>query len=118
MCLDVGHAHIVAGLRGVDISRLLTPALDTVGLFHLHDNLGARSRDESAPGVDPLRLDLHLAPGAGTLPWSRVVAPVLERMSSPLLLEIHPPHRPDAFSVAEVTGEVLLRRWVAAGPAL
>ena len=118
MCLDVGHAHIVAGLRGVDISRLLSPVLDTVGLFHLHDNLGARSRGERAPGVDPLRLDLHLAPGAGTLPWSRVVAPMLERMSSPLLLEIHPPHRPDALSVAEVTGEVLLRRWAAAEPLL
>ena len=53
MCLDVGHAHIVSGLRGVDISRLLSPVLDTVGLFHLHDNLGARSRGERAPGRRP-----------------------------------------------------------------
>lgn len=80
MCLDLGHAHIVAGLRGVDVAQLVAPVLDTVGLFHVHDNLGARARGERAPGVDPLRLDLHLAPGAGTLPWSRVVAPMLERM--------------------------------------
>ena len=115
MCFDVGHAHIVAGMRDVGIDRLLTPAHDEIGLFHLHDNLGARTNGERAPGVDPCRLDLHLAPGAGTLPWSRIAEPMLERMSAPLLLEIHPPHRPEPLSLSEVTCEVLLRRFADPG---
>ena len=46
----------------------------TIVLFHVHDNLGARLNGLEAPGVDPLRLDLHLAPGAGSLPWHRLAA--------------------------------------------
>ena len=43
-------------------------------------------------GVDPLRLDLHLPPGRGTLPWDRV-APMLAAGDAPLVLEVHPPYR-------------------------
>jgi sugar phosphate isomerase/epimerase len=95
LCLDLGHAHIVAGLKHTRLDHLVEPALDTTVLFHLHDNLGARW-DRSAPaGLDPLRLDLHLPPGRGTLPWERM-APLLENHPAPLLLEVHPPHRPQA----------------------
>ncbi len=76
ICLDVGHAHIIADLRSTSIELLCDPVLDLVSVFHLHDNLGARRRatgDEL--GVDPLRLDLHLPPGRGTLPWGRVTRP-------------------------------------------
>ncbi len=45
LCLDVGHANIVAGLRRTDPMELIEPALDRAVLFHLHDNLGRRRGD-------------------------------------------------------------------------
>jgi sugar phosphate isomerase/epimerase len=95
LCLDVGHANIVAGLRHTDPLELIEPALDRAVIFHLHDNLGGRHDHTESPELDPLRLDLHLAPGRGTVPWQRI-APLLARKSgAPLILEIHPP-RPSA----------------------
>ena len=79
LCLDVGHAQISADLRHTGVEQLCEPVLDLVTVFHLHDNLGARwtaAGDEL--GVDPLRLDLHLPPGRGTLPWDRI-APAARR---------------------------------------
>jgi sugar phosphate isomerase/epimerase len=93
ICLDVGHAHIVAELRRTSIEALIHPVLDVVALFHLHDNLGARWRDEGPEaGLDPLRLDLHLPPGGGTVPWMRVL-PDVAGHRAPAVLEVHPPHR-------------------------
>jgi sugar phosphate isomerase/epimerase len=61
-----------------------------------HDNLGARWRSTGAElGVDPLRLDLHLPPGRGTVPWPEI-APLITRTRAPVVLEIHPPYRPRA----------------------
>jgi sugar phosphate isomerase/epimerase len=93
LCLDLGHAHIVAELRHTSLEALVHPVLDIVSLFHLHDNLGARwqPRDTDA-GLDPLRLDLHLPPGRGTLPWMRLL-PYVASHGAPALLEVHPPHR-------------------------
>ena len=66
LCLDVGHANVVAGLRRTSLTRMVEPVLDLVVLFHLHDNLGARWRPaDQRPDLDPLRLDLHLPPGPG-----------------------------------------------------
>jgi sugar phosphate isomerase/epimerase len=93
ICLDVGHANVVAGLHGSDPMELIEPALDRTVLFHLHDNLGARRGGGEAPEIDPLRLDLHLPPGRGSVPWDRL-APLLARRRAPLMLEVHPPHRP------------------------
>lgn len=90
LCLDVGHANVTAGLRRTSLTRMVEPVLDTVVLFHLHDNLGARWSRNERPDLDPLRLDLHLAPGRGNLPWAEV-APSLLDHHAPLLLEIHPP---------------------------
>ena len=87
MLFDAGHAHLVAGLRRDDAAALLDDVRDAVGLFHLHDNLGARRHDLQAPGIDPLRLDLHLPPGAGTLAWERL-GPALVAHEAPLMLEI------------------------------
>ncbi|HWV84658.1 MAG TPA: sugar phosphate isomerase/epimerase [Capillimicrobium sp.] len=87
MLFDAGHAHIAAGLRRGDAAAQLDDVADAVGLFHLHDNLGARRHELQAPGVDPLRLDLHLPPGAGTLAWERL-APALAGHDAPLVLEI------------------------------
>jgi sugar phosphate isomerase/epimerase len=87
MLFDAGHAHISAALRRGDVARLLDAVHDVVGLFHVHDNLGARRHDVQAPGVDPLRLDLHLPPGNGTLPWVRL-ADGLRAGTAPLMLEI------------------------------
>jgi sugar phosphate isomerase/epimerase len=97
MCLDLGHANIVADLRHTSIERLLEPVLDVVSVFHLHDNLGGRlsgaSGRRGTAGLDPLRLDLHLPPGRGTLPWRRI-APLLAAHDAPLVMELHPPYRP------------------------
>lgn len=100
LCLDVGHANVVAGLRRTDPLDLLEPALDRAVMFHLHDNLDARRDHEDSPELDPLRLDLHLPPGRGTVPWQRL-APLLARKSgAPLILEVHPP-RPSAARLFE-----------------
>ena len=128
MLFDVGHAAIAAGVfGGGDTARVLAPLADVVGLYHLHDNLGARCAgargepDPGLPGVDPLRLDLHLPPGAGRVPWYDL-APLLCGGDAPLILEVRPPHRPEPVALARVTTELLLRGAsagdVAAGPAV
>jgi sugar phosphate isomerase/epimerase len=99
LCLDLGHAHIIAELRHTSLEALIAPVLDVVTLFHLHDNLGARWRPAKADAaLDPLRLDLHLPPGRGSLPWSRLL-PALARHPAPAVLEIHSPHRRRAAEI-------------------
>ncbi len=107
ICLDVGHANVIAGLRRTALASLVEPVLDLVGLFHLHDNLGGRWRSEDdRPGLDPLRLDLHLPPGRGTLAWHEIVAGLSDH-EAPLLLEIHPHHRPAPGELYEAALRVL-----------
>jgi sugar phosphate isomerase/epimerase len=108
MLLDLGHAHITNGIRNTEMAAILRAVGDDVVLFHVHDNLGARRHDLGAPGVDPLRLDLHLAPGAGSLPWDTVVE-TLRAHSAPLMLEVEPSHRPELLSLATVTAQLLAR---------
>jgi sugar phosphate isomerase/epimerase len=105
ICLDVGHANVVAGLRRTDPMELIEPALNHTVLFHLHDNLGARRGGETPPELDPLRLDLHLPPGRGNVPWDRLAAR-LRGHATPLLLEVHPP-RPSAAALHEGALEAL-----------
>jgi sugar phosphate isomerase/epimerase len=109
LCLDVGHAHVIAEQRHTSLEGLVEPVLDLVTLFHVHDNLGARWQPSGEePAVDPLRLDLHLPPGRGTVPWERL-APLLGDHEAPIVLEIHPPYRPAAeellLSVTELLGQ-------------
>jgi sugar phosphate isomerase/epimerase len=66
LCLDLGHAHLVADLSRRALADLVAPCLEDVGLFELHDSLGARRGPRRPPGVTPPRLELHLPPGAGT----------------------------------------------------
>lgn len=106
MLFDAGHAHIAAGLRRTDAGRLLEPVRDTVGLFHVHDNLGTRRHDLQAPGVDPLRLDLHLPPGAGTLPWERIASGLVTH-DAPLVLEIGAGVRQEPLALAQAAREAL-----------
>lgn len=101
MLFDIGHAHVTG-----TVDTLKACARDVV-LFHVHDNLGARLNGLDAPGVDPLRLDLHLPPGAGSLPWHRI-APLLRGHAAPLMLEIEPSHRPGLVSLATLASQVLL----------
>jgi sugar phosphate isomerase/epimerase len=100
MLLDVGHAHVVAGFMGVETLTLVEPVLDVVRLFHVHDNLGARLAGEGGPSVDPLQLDLHLPPGSGTIPWAQI-SPALLGHDAPLMMEVHPAHRPGPSSLRE-----------------
>jgi len=93
MLLDVGHLHITADASHSDPALVAAAVAGEVVLFHVHDNLGVRRRDIDAPGVDPLKLDLHLPPGRGSLPWGRL-AGVLREHSAPLLLEVEPSQRP------------------------
>jgi sugar phosphate isomerase/epimerase len=93
MLFDVGHAHVVAGFMGVETRTLLEPVLDLVRLFHVHDNFGPRLWGEGRPALDPLQLDLHLPPGGGTLPWDDLSGLLLAQ-EAPLMMEIHPAHRP------------------------
>ncbi len=110
LCLDVGHAHVTADLRHTWVDSLCEPVLDTVSVFHLHDNLGARSRPSGDElGVDPLRLDLHLPPGRGTIAWERV-GPLLAAHRAPLICEAHPPYRPRTAEVAHDLTRLLARR--------
>ncbi len=93
MLLDLGHLHVTADASHVSLAALAAECAPDVVLFHVHDNLGARRREVDAPGMDPLKLDLHLAPGGGTLPWARVAAITAEH-DAPLVLEVQPQHRP------------------------
>jgi sugar phosphate isomerase/epimerase len=106
LCLDVGHANIVAGLRHTDPLELIEPALDRAVMFHLHDNLGGRHDHSGSPELDPLRLDLHLAPGRGTVPWQQIAPLVARKNGAPLILEIHPP-RPSAARLFEAGVEAV-----------
>jgi sugar phosphate isomerase/epimerase len=106
LCLDLGHAHVVSDLRHSDLGELIEPVLDSVAIFHIHDNLGARRGGNPVPKLDPLRLDLHLPPGRGTLPWAGV-AELLRMHPAPLMLEVHPPQRGSAESLRDAVTEVL-----------
>src|ERR1700750_2423758 len=70
MLLDLGHLHITADATRSDLGGVLAACAPDVVLFHAHDNLGCR-RSIDAPGIDPIKLDLHLPPGRGSLPASR-----------------------------------------------
>jgi sugar phosphate isomerase/epimerase len=108
MLLDLGHAHITCGIAGTDLADIVHRVVPEVVLFHVHDNLGARRHDLGFPGVDPLRLDLHLPPGAGTLPWDPLRETLL-RHRAPLMLEIEPSHRPGALSLLATQSAAVLR---------
>jgi len=106
MCLDIGHAHIAAGYAVCGLIELVAPLLDRVIVFELHDNFGARPGAPRAGGIEPMRLDLHLAPGAGSVPWAEL-APLLACHPAPLVLEINPSQRPAPATLAIVMREVL-----------
>ena len=103
MLLDVGHLHITAEASHSDPALVAAAVAPEVVLFHVHDNLGVRRRDIDAPGVDPLKLDLHLPPGRGSLPWGRI-AGALRDHDAPLLLEVEPSQRP---ALPELTAGLL-----------
>ncbi len=106
MCLDIGHAHIAADRAGRDLAEMIEPLLDLVVLFGVHDNFGARPGAQRAGGIEPMRLDLHLAPGAGSVPWG-LLAPLLAPHPAPLVLEVHPAQRPVPATLAVVMRELL-----------
>jgi sugar phosphate isomerase/epimerase len=92
MLLDIGHLHITADATRSDSVALLAACAPDIVLFHAHDNLGCR-RAVDAPGVDPLKLDLHLPPGRGSVPWARIAGMVAAH-TAPVMLEVEPSQRP------------------------
>jgi sugar phosphate isomerase/epimerase len=106
LCVDVGHAHVVADIRHASVADLIEPALDSATMLHLHDNLGARRLHAPDPALDPLRLDLHLPPGRGNLPW-RTLAPLLHRYDVPMIFEVHPPHRAEPSQLRDQAAALL-----------
>ncbi len=106
VCLDLGHAHIAAGVAGCELAEFVTPVIERVILFHVHDNFGSIVDVPRGGQIEPLRLDLHLPPGAGSLPW-HAMAPVLARHSAPVQLEVHPAARPEPATLAVLACEVL-----------
>ncbi|HEX7291437.1 MAG TPA: sugar phosphate isomerase/epimerase [Conexibacter sp.] len=108
IALDLGHAHVTAQLAGTALLDVLAAVRGEVVLFHVHDNLGVRRGPGTPPGIVPLRLDLHMAPGRGTLPW-RAIAPLMRTHPAPLLLEVAPAQRPDPLRLATVSAELLTR---------
>jgi sugar phosphate isomerase/epimerase len=108
MAFDLGHAHITSQLTGVALVDVLAAVRGDVVLVHVHDNLGVRRGPGTPPGIVPLRLDLHMAPGRGTLPW-RALVPFLRVQQAPLLMEVAPAQRPDPLRLATVSAELLTR---------
>ena len=108
MAFDLGHAHVTSQLAGVALLDVLMAAAGDVVLFHVHDNLGVRRGPGTPPGIVPLRLDLHMAPGRGALPW-RALAPAMRAHPAPLLMEVAPAQRPDPLRLATVSAELLTR---------
>jgi sugar phosphate isomerase/epimerase len=92
MLVDLGHLHITTDATRADMAALLAACAGDVALFHCHDNLGCR-RGVDAPGIDPLKLDLHLPPGRGSLPWTRI-AGMVSAHAAPVMLEVEPSQRP------------------------
>lgn len=104
--LDIGHAHVVAGLAGCELAELVEPALDRVIVFGIHDNFGGAPGAPRSGGIEPLRLDLHMPPGAGTVPWA-ALAPMIAPHPAPLQLEVHPNLRPEPATLAILARELL-----------
>ena len=115
MLLDIGHLHITADATRSDTVALLAACAPDVVLFHAHDNLGCR-RSVDAPGLDPLKLDLHLAPGRGSVPWARI-AGVVGAHAAPVMLEVLPAHRPALELLAARTVRLLAAPATAAAAA-
>jgi sugar phosphate isomerase/epimerase len=105
MLLDLGHLHITADATRSDHAAVLAACAPDVVLFHVHDNLGCR-RAIDAPGVDPIRLDLHLPPGRGSLPWARIAGMVAAH-EAPVMLEVERSHRPALEVLAADTTRLL-----------
>lgn len=105
MLLDLGHLHTTADANRSDHAALLAACVPDVVLFHVHDNLGCRRRID-APGIDPVKLDLHLPPGRGSLPWTRL-AGMLAAHDAPLMLEVERSHRPALATLAADTTRLL-----------
>ncbi|HET6447876.1 MAG TPA: sugar phosphate isomerase/epimerase, partial [Conexibacter sp.] len=106
MTFDLGHAHIAGQLAGIALVDALAAVRNEIVLFHVHDNLGLRRGPGTPPGIVPLRLDLHMAPGRGTLPW-RAIAPLVRTHPAPLLMEVVAAQRPDPLLLATVSAELL-----------
>ena len=73
----------------------------------MHDNLGARRDTARPPASTRCASTCICRRAAAGFPGSHR-EPLLER-NAPLVLEVHPPHRPEPLTLSSITAEVLLR---------
>ncbi|CAB4860937.1 unannotated protein [freshwater metagenome] len=105
MLLDLGHLNITSDIRDEDPVEIAAACAADVLLFHVHDNYGLYAQAGDPARATTPRLDLHLAPGAGTVPWA-LLAPMLTAHRAPLLLEVRPQHRPPLKELSRRTQEL------------
>ena len=92
MLLDLGHLHITADATRSDHAAVLAACAPTSSCSTC-TTTSAAGAGIDAPGVDPIRLDLHLPPGRGSLPWARIAGMVAAH-EAPVMLEVERSHRP------------------------
>jgi hypothetical protein len=110
--LDVPREHwpTVPRLKALEAARFAWLQVHCPPTAMLADPDAAAYPGAAKPSHDPdeiLRL-VDVVGEPNVIPW-REIAPALVGADAPLLLELHPPHRPEPQSLATVTVELLTR---------
>ncbi len=101
MALDLGHLNLFVGGCEADMGAVVAACAADVVLWNVHDNL-AGTQTKTGEQL----LDLHLAPGRGSLPWP-VIAPFMRTHSAPLVVEVTPVALDDLPGLAAATSALL-----------
>ena len=100
-CSTSATRNVVAGFMGVETrDPRRAGARRRAPVPRARQPRRAARGGEGGPSVDPLQLDLHLPPGGGTIPWDQL-SPALLAHDAPLMMEIHPAHRPAPSALRE-----------------
>lgn len=92
ICFDFGHAFISANERGFSIEDALSAVMPKLAHVHIHDNFGQAAGRYSRP-IDMIFQgvgDLHLVPGSGSIPYSKLFPMFAGSYGGVLMMEIQP----------------------------
>jgi len=92
ICFDFGHAFISANECGFSMEDALAAVLPKLVHVHIHDNFGKPSGGFSRP-IDMIFQglgDLHLVPGSGSIPYSKLFPMFARSYRGVLMMEIQP----------------------------